>query len=206
MPTPRTASTTTRSRPRPPTASAAAAPRLGATLLRLRRSHALTLEALAQRSGISKSMLSQIERDRTNPTVATLWRIAHALDVGIDALLGPVDRPDAVDVLPGYGTPAFASADRRMHWKILGPVGLAGRFEWYEVRAEPQSLAASEAHEAGTTEHVTVLDGELVVASGDQFARVPTGGTARYRADVRHSIRNDGNAPAVALVVVTRAG
>jgi len=206
MPMPRTASAATRSTQRTSKPAPAAAPRLGATLLRLRRSRALTLDALAGRSGISKSMLSQIERDRTNPTVATLWRIARALDVGIDAFLSPRGRPEAVNVLPGYGTPAFASADGRMHWKILGPVGLAGRFEWYEVRAEPRSLAASEAHEAGTTEHVTVLDGELVVESGEQVARVSTGETARYRADVRHSIRNESEAAAVALVVVTRVG
>jgi transcriptional regulator with XRE-family HTH domain len=173
-------------------------------MLRLRKARALSLDDLARRSGISKSMLSQIERDRTNPTVATLWRIAGALDVGIDSILAPRGPADVVNLLPGYGTPAFTSADARMHWRILGPVELAGRFEWYELRAEPRSQTTSEGHEVGATEHVTVLEGELRVTSGERTDTIAAGATARYRADVRHSLSNETDAPAVALVVVTR--
>jgi DNA-binding XRE family transcriptional regulator/mannose-6-phosphate isomerase-like protein (cupin superfamily) len=178
-------------------------PGIGAAILRLRRARGYTLDDFAARSGISKSMLSQIERDRTNPTVGTLWRIADALEVGINSLLAPAQPADAVAVHPGYSMPAFSSADGRMHWRVLGPVGLAGRFEWYELRADPHSETASEPHEAGAIEHLTVLDGELAVTSGEHACRVAAGATARYRADVRHVIRNDGAAPAHALIVVT---
>jgi len=173
-------------------------------MLRLRRARALSLDDLAQRSGISKSMLSQIERDRTNPTVATLWRIAGALGVGIERILAPPAPANAVDLLPVHGTPGFTSADGRMHWRILGPVELAGRFEWYELRAEPHSQTVSEGHEPGATEHLTVLQGEITVSAGSHERRIGAGATARYRADLRHGLRNDTDAPAVAMVVVTR--
>lgn len=182
----------------------AAAPGIGAAVLRLRRERGYSLDRFAERSGISKSMLSQIERDRTNPTVATVWRIANALDIGIDSILAPAERPDTTAIIPGHRTPAFASADGRMHWRILGPVELASRFEWYELRAEPQSRTLSEPHEAGAIEHLTALAGELTVASGEQTFKVSAGSTARYRADVRHAISNETDAPAIALVVVTR--
>lgn len=173
-------------------------------MLRLRRERGYSLDRFAERSGISKSMLSQIERDRTNPTVATVWRIANALDVGIDSILAPVTRADAAAIIPGHRTPAFASADGRMHWRILGPVELASRFEWYELRAEPRSRTLSEPHEAGAVEHLTALTGTLTVTSGEDTFTVTEGSTARYRADVRHAIANEADRPAVALVVVTR--
>lgn len=178
-------------------------PSLGATLLRLRRARSLTLDGFAARSGISKSMLSQIERDKTNPTVGTLWRIADALDVSINSILSPAQPPSAVQVQPGYAMPAFSSADGRMHWRILGPVSLAGRFEWYELRADPHSETASDPHEAGAIEHLTMLEGKLSVTSGDYDCEVAVGATARYQADVRHVIRNQGAVPALALIVVT---
>jgi len=173
-------------------------------VLRLRRERGYSLDRFAERSGISKSMLSQIERDRTNPTVATVWRIAHALDVGIDSILAPAVRTDATAIIPGHRTPAFASADGKMHWRILGPVELASRFEWYELRAEPRSRTLSEPHETGAIEHLSALSGELTVTSGEHTFTVSAGSTARYRADVRHAIANEADAPAVALVVVTR--
>lgn len=179
-------------------------PGIGATVHRLRRERQLSLDRFAERSGISKSMLSQIERDRTNPTVATVWRIAGALDVGIDAILAPRGGHRRAVLIPGHSTPAFSSADGRMHWKILAPVELAGRFEWYELRAEAGSGTVSEPHEHGTIEHVTVIAGTLAIASGDATFQVPAGTTARYAADLRHAIRNEADEPAIALVVVTR--
>jgi len=178
-------------------------PGIGAALLRLRRVRGLTLDEFAARSGISKSMLSQIERDKTNPTVGTLWRIAEALEVSINSILASTQPPSPILLQPGHSMPAFSSADARMHWRILGPVGLAGRIEWYELRADPRSETASDPHEAGAIEHLTVLDGELVVTSGEHVSKVATGATARYRADVRHVIRNEGSVPALAFIVVT---
>ena len=63
-------------------------PSVAETIKRLRRQKSLSLEELAQMSGVSRSMLSQIERDATNPTVATLWRITSALGISIDEVLG----------------------------------------------------------------------------------------------------------------------
>ena len=64
-------------------------PRVGDEIQRLRRSYKLTLEELARKSGVSKAILSQIERDRSNPTLSTIWRITEALDHPIHDLLSP---------------------------------------------------------------------------------------------------------------------
>ena len=55
-------------------------PKVGSEIQRIRLQHNLTLDQLAVKSGVSKSILSQIERDLSNPTLATIWRITKALE------------------------------------------------------------------------------------------------------------------------------
>jgi len=85
---------------------------------------------------------------------------------------------------------------------ILGPVYLAGGFEWYELTIQPGGALRSEPHLPGSREHLTVFNGQLQVTSDDKHQRVAANETARYGADVQHSIVNEGKSTAVALLVV----
>ncbi|NBR10997.1 MAG: XRE family transcriptional regulator, partial [Alphaproteobacteria bacterium] len=60
---------------------------LGKTIQRLRKAYHLSLSELAEQSGVAKSIISQIERNETNPTLATIWRLSQALDVSIERVL-----------------------------------------------------------------------------------------------------------------------
>jgi XRE family transcriptional regulator, regulator of sulfur utilization len=60
---------------------------LGQAVLKLRKGYGLSLADLSQHSGVAKSIISQIERNETNPTLTTIWRLAHALDVSIESML-----------------------------------------------------------------------------------------------------------------------
>ena len=68
-------------------------PRVGAALAALRERQGLSLDELSRRAGVSKSMLSQIERAQANPTVAVVWRLAQALGVPLADLLQSADAP-----------------------------------------------------------------------------------------------------------------
>jgi len=70
-----------------------APPEVGAALQRLRLARGLTLEDLSRIAGVSKSMLSQIEREKANPTIAITWRLANALGVQIGELLATAEKP-----------------------------------------------------------------------------------------------------------------
>ena len=180
-------------------------PSVAATLKRLRRKKNLSLEELAQLSGVSRSMLSQIERDTTNPTVATLWRITTALGVSIDEALGSAAPKEDLELLAGPTLPQLGSADGLMLLRVLGPMASAGIHEWYELTAKPKGLLDSKAHAAGTWEHLYVTEGEITVSSGDQRQVVLAGSLVRYRADVPHSLRNSGKATAKAWLTVLQA-
>lgn len=189
-------------RPIPP--SPTEPPPVGATLAALRQARALSLDELSRRAGVSKSMLSQIERAQANPTVAVVWRLANALGVSIGELLGsaPEPVPAAIAVVPSHATPALRSPDGLCELRILGPIDLAGQFEWYELDVQAAGALVSQAHEPGSREHLTVLSGALEVSAGSERLRVKAGETARYAADQAHAIRNPTRSAATALLVV----
>jgi XRE family transcriptional regulator, regulator of sulfur utilization len=181
-------------------------PDIGQTVKQLRRRQDLTLEALARLSGVSRSILSQIERGDANPTLATVWALARALKVDVSALIGgaPLPIPDQIEIASASFTPEIRTEDGSCTLRILSPADHAETLEWYDLHFEPGGALVSEAHARGMREHLTVLEGTLEVSASDGIARVSTGATARYPADVPHAIRNNGKTRARALLVVTR--
>lgn len=179
-------------------------PRVGETLAALRQDRALSLDELSRQAGVSKSMLSQIERNQANPTVAVVWRLANALGVPMAELLGGADKPaqPAIATVPSHATPSLRSPDGHCELRILGPIELAGEFEWYELTVQPGGALESEPHEPGSREHLSVLSGVLEVQSAEATTRLKAGETARYAVDQPHAIRNPGKSAAQALLVV----
>ncbi len=183
-------------------------PRVGDTLATLRQQQSLSLDELSRKAGVSKSMLSQIERAQANPTVAVVWRLANALGVPMGDLLGSAAPPaeHAISLVPVHATPTLRSPDEKCELRILGPIDLAGKFEWYLLNLQAGSMLDSQPHESGTREHLTVLSGSLEVCVGDEKQRLKNGETARYVADRPHCIRNVGKTAASAWLVVVHAG
>ena len=188
--------------------SPAEPPRVGAALAALREQQALSLDELSRRAGVSKSMLSQIERAQANPTVAVVWRLANALGVPLTDLLQNSDVPamPAITTVARHATPTLRGAQdgngNGCELRILGPVDLAGQFEWYELQMQPGAVLDSLAHGPGSREHLSVLTGTLSLTAGDSSATLAAGETARYAVDQPHAIRNPGPGAATALLVV----
>jgi transcriptional regulator with XRE-family HTH domain len=178
-------------------------PRVGERLAALRQRDGLSLDELSRKAGVSKSMLSQIERGQANPTVAVVWRLANALGVAVGDLLGdPRASAPGLTTVPAHATPALKSPDGLCELRILGPIELAGQFEWYELHMQAGGALESDPHEPGSREHLSVLSGALEVEAGSETSRLKAGETARYAVDRRHAIRNRGKSAATALLVV----
>jgi transcriptional regulator with XRE-family HTH domain len=185
------------------------APDIGPIIQRERKARHLTLERLAALSGVSRSMLSQIERGQSNPTFAVLWGLTQALKIDLgDLLNGGVAHRQAnpVDVVTVAHTPEIKSPDGEWRLRILSPPAMAGRTEWYEVEIAAGGRLASAPHAAGTLEHLTAQTGSLSVKTELGAQALQAGETARYRADVEHEIANPGDAPARAFMVVVYEG
>jgi transcriptional regulator with XRE-family HTH domain len=181
------------------------APSIGPHVQQLRKRRGMTLDALAAASGVSRSMLSQIERGGTNPTLATVWGLARALKIDVSELIGvaPSDSRVKVEITAAGFVPEIRTEDGRCVLRILSPAHRAGSVEWYELRVDGGGALRSEAHAKGAREHLTVLEGKLSVEVGGERYDLSAGATARYPADVPHAIVNAARSAARALLVVT---
>lgn len=178
-------------------------PEVGATLQKIRLGRGLTLDDLSRAAGVSKSMLSQIEREKANPTIAVAWRLANALGIGIEELLATNNQPaEAIHVLEPHETPTLPGNHAGYVLRILGPMDLAGKFEWYELTLAAGGVLKSSPHDPGTMEHLTLLSGAMDVEVEGKVKKLKTGATARYQADKAHAILNPGKTEAKALLVV----
>jgi transcriptional regulator with XRE-family HTH domain len=178
-------------------------PEVGATLQKMRLERSLTLDDLSRAAGVSKSMLSQIEREKANPTIAVAWRLANALGVSIGELLASETRQvESIRVLEAHELPTLPGDHAGYVLRILGPMELAGKFEWYELTLAPNGVLASNPHDPGATEHLTLLQGTMELEVDGEKKKLKSGATARYQADHNHSIRNPGKTEARALLVV----
>jgi transcriptional regulator with XRE-family HTH domain len=183
----------------------APAPQIGPLLLTERKARKLTLEQLAARSGVSKSMLSQIERNEANPTFAVLWSLTQALGIEFSTLIAGsavAAHRDSVEVVPAIHTPEIRSADGKCVLKILSPPRLAGETEWYQLEMAPGGVLRSTPHAPGAFEHFTALTDGFSVESAGATARLRAGETARYAADVPHAISNTGPRTARGLLIL----
>ena len=95
-------------------------PLVGLEIQRLRQEHHLTLDELATKSGVSKSILSQIERDHSNPTLSTIWRISQALKQPLVDMLSAGGEKPRFEHLKVNETPVVRSVDGKYVLKILG--------------------------------------------------------------------------------------
>ncbi len=173
--------------------------RLAASLKAARRSKGLSLDAVAKLSGVSRSMVSQIERGESSPTVATLWNLTQALHVDFAGLLEGRAAP-GVEVVRADAVPMIAGRGTGLRIRILSPAEDAGSHEVYELVFAAGGALVSDPHGPGCREHLTVLEGALAVTSGGEEARLGPGDVARYAADRPHAIRAE--APARAVLVV----
>ncbi len=176
--------------------------KLGQTILRLRTADKLSLGDLSEMSGVAKSMISQIEKNETNPSLATLSRLSLALGTSVEAMVSNDDDHDAlVGKLYIKDIPLLKSEDGLCELRIIGSIETVQWLQWYDFKAEPGGVLESSPHPDGSIENLSVLTGQITVQVGQQSWPVKAGETLRYKADRDHKLTNTGSVPAHATMV-----
>jgi transcriptional regulator with XRE-family HTH domain len=190
---------------RPSAASAASADaihrHLGHRVKHLRTGRGWSLEALANASGVSRSMLSQIEREQANPTLAVTLRIARAVEMTLGELLQAPDAASSVAIIRADDRAYHFRSDKNCRIRTLSPLQLEKDVEFYEVQLQPAGALRSAPHFEGTREFLTVQKGQVRVESAGDAETLNRGDSASYRADVAHAIINVGRSEAVVFLV-----
>lgn len=177
---------------------------LNALPLRLkeaRKAQGLPLDAIANLSGVSRSMISQIERGESSPTISTLWNLTRALNVDFAGLLDQKEEGNRIDVLRASDVPTIDNVGTGCRIAILSPPQEAGGHEVYDISFQACGALKSEPHARGTTEQLAVLEGRVGVISGTTTSELTAGDTARYAADLPHEI-NALDGPARVFLIV----
>ena len=174
---------------------------LGARVKQLRTERAWSLEALAAASGVSRSMLSQIERDQANPTLAVTLRIARAFGMSLGDLLEMPGAASAITVIRADDHAFHYRSDKFCRIRTLSPLNLEKDVEFYEVQLQPGGALRSSPHFEGTREFLTVQKGQVRVESGGDAETLNPGDSVTYRADVPHAIVNTGRGEALMFLV-----
>ncbi len=174
---------------------------LGRRVKHLRTGRGWSLEALAKASGVSRSMLSQIEREQANPTLAVTLRIARAFGMNLGELLQMPGATSSVTVIRADDKAYHYRSDRNCRIRTLSPLNLEKDVEFYEVQLQPGGALRSAPHFEGTREFLTVQKGQIRVESAGDAEVLAPGDSASYRADVPHAIVNAGRNEAVIFLV-----
>lgn len=171
----------------------------------LRRKKGWTLEQTSAACGVSRSMLSEIERGRANPTLAVACRIAQAFGLSLGELVDAPAASTRVDVIRAADRAYHYRSDRNCRIRTLSPLHLEKSVEFYEITLRPAGTLRSQPHFEGARELLSVQEGSVRVRSGTDADDLSRGDSAHYPADVPHSIENTGTAEAVVYLVVTYA-
>jgi transcriptional regulator with XRE-family HTH domain len=174
---------------------------LGENLRTLREDRNLSLQSLADLTGVSKSMLCQIETGKSNPTIETLWKIANGLRISFTSLLrGATPRV----VLRSFreAEPLEGGTAGYRAYPVV-PFDPEGGFEIYYVEVDPGCLMESEPHNGTVEEHVLVLRGDLSIRVASQSYRVGREQCLSFLANVPHAYENSGDTVVCATMVLS---
>jgi transcriptional regulator with XRE-family HTH domain len=175
---------------------------VGENLRRQRVRRGLSLEKLADVSGVSRSMLGQIELGQSAPTIKTLWRIAGALKLPFSALISDGPRR-GTRLLPASAAKTLTSQDGSFSSRALSSAEDERKVEFYELRLAPHSTEHAEAHAPGTRENLFVAAGALELKLRDEHHRLSVGDAVVFEADVPHIYANPGATATVMYLVMT---
>lgn len=179
-------------------------PVVGTNLRRLRIRRGLTLERLAQRSGVSRAMLGQIELGQSAPTINVLWKIARALDVTFSALIS-AHEGEGDTILRASSAKYLSSQNGCFISRALFPYERPRRVEFYELQLSPHSEEVAVAHPPGTTENLVVASGTVEIEVDGARHHLASGDAIYFEADLPHAYRNQSTDSALMYLVMTYA-
>ena len=180
--------------------------RLGERARALRRERGLTLEALAERSGVSRAMISKLERGEKNPTLVVAAKVAEGLGVGLSQLVGVEERRRVV-VVPKERRMVVRDPETGFERQLLPP-SFGGRGIEFVRNVVPGGSTSGEfpPHRRGVEEYVVVEWGRLRAILGGEEYLLEEGDALYFEADVPHRFDNAGEGECGYYLVIDSNG
>ncbi len=174
---------------------------IASNLREIRDKRNLSLDQLAQLTGVSKSMLRQIETGRSSPTIATIWKIANGLRVSFTTLLR---KPIIQAEVRSFREQKPLTAEHK-HYRLypLVPFEPQQSFETYYVEIDPGTVFAGEPHEGNVYEYVFVTSGKLRITVEDKEFEVYANEFLQFQANCPHAYECVGRKTSSAIMQIS---
>lgn len=160
------------------------------TLRTLRQEKGWSLDKAAKKTGVSKAMLGQIEREESSPTIATLWKIASGFDTSFSSFIEAINPESNQSVYRGKKTRQLHPADEKIRVMTLFPFDDQLKFEVFVIELLPACEHLSPPHQGGVIEHVVVTEGKMEVLANGRWHMLNKGDGFRFDANQPHGYRN----------------
>lgn len=179
---------------------------VGRRIAGLRAKRRISLRGLAEKSGVSSSMICDIENGTKSPTIAVLSAIAESLGLRLSDLVAESDAPSKTVAIRRRNDAQRLVDAQGMVRRQLAPEVAGGSTEIVEIAIPAHKETGTlPPHAAGTTEYVHLVQGSLRVRVGNRGYDLKTGDSIGFQADVRHAYSNTGSSRAILYVVIERA-
>jgi len=175
----------------------------GGKLRAVRERRGLTLREVAERAGVSESLVSQIERDRVSPAIDTLLSLSDALDIDAEHLFSDLRRERAFQVVRRTERGSFTRPAGVRYERLVRAGKDRDGIEAYVITIEPGARTAGTEYGHPGWELGVVEEGMGEVTVGVETVEVGEGDSVSFKADSPHVIANTGEAPLRVFWVVS---
>lgn len=158
-------------------------------LKRIRKSKKMSLDVVAEQTGVSKSMLGQIERGESNPTVAILGKIVSGLRVSFNDLVS-MPQEEIYMVKKESLTPTKEINDEYKVYTYF-PYEEDRGFEVYVVEIQPGYRYETGSHGENTSEYINVFQGQLTLEVDGEINIINSGDAIKFNSDKEHFYINN---------------
>jgi len=155
---------------------------IGNILKQVRLEQGLTLDQTADLTGVSKAMLGQIERGKSNPTISILWKVATGLKISFSELLG--DGGENHEIININAIEPVYESDNKMILHDVFPYNPMTGFEYFYITILPGGHHTSEPHLKSTEEHIVVTTGCLKL----DILKAPA--ALKFKSNIEHCYSN----------------
>jgi len=161
---------------------------VGYNLKKLRSEKGLTLDQVSEKTGVSKSMISEIERGTKSPTISVIWKICNGIDIPFSELM----KTDTEDI-------AIVTYEKIKHYTVEEGFDLFAiftydekkRFEVFRQEIMPHTTYNSTKHEAKLREYCIAIKGEFTLQLGKVKYKINEGEALQFLANCNHSYMNE---------------
>jgi len=173
---------------------------IGNNLSRIRKEKGYSLDQVSHLTGVSKSMLAQIEKGQKTPTVTTLWKVASGLNVSLSLLME--DKQSTVQIVTSDRFNPLIEDDGKYMTCPFIPFDEETKFEVFKMELKPECIHKSNPHSKGVKEYLFVSKGSLEIQIEGKIYRAIGGEALIFSGDVYHTYRNNSNEIVTTFILI----